>query len=231
MVAALSALPNGSIYPESTEALWICCISRCWSGTFDLQPLKMLHPAISMAGASHDGKWNDESWLSFAALLGAKECWTMSRRYISCVARKAFQLYLHLERLLVKPVVKGHHLMSRDKSSKICLPFLYPYNAYSEFIFTVDVHFHTGVLRWMHPLHQGPIDSILEQTILRYCIQNGSKWTVYNSSKLKASKSVTLSEEHFDNHKLITTTISSSTLPMDHPTQVPPFSMPTGGFT
>ena len=32
----------------------------------------------------------------------------------------------------------------------------------------------------MHSLCQGPIDSILEKTILRYCIQNGSKWTQMN---------------------------------------------------
>lgn len=76
----------------------------------------------------------------------------------------------------------------------------------------------------MHSLRQGPIDSILEETILRYRVQMHPKelWK-YSNHELKASKSATLSEEHFDNHKLITTTISSSTLPMDHPPQVPYF--------
>ena len=70
---------------------------------------------------------------------------------------------------------------------------------------------HAYGLRWMHSLHQAPIDSILEKTILsailRYCIHmHPNEPFIYNNHKLKASKSATLSEEHFDNQKLITTT-------------------------
>lgn len=76
----------------------------------------------------------------------------------------------------------------------------------------------------MHPLHQGPIDSILEQTILLYCVQMhpNERFTAIISSMHQNLR-------HWAKNTLTTInwqlpcSITSRILPITHPPQVPPF--------